>query len=166
MQSSAARLTTINLNKEYMKFSAAHFTIFSKTERERLHGHNFNVEVEIKTTAVENGITFNYRLLKDIVSELCDELDEYLLIPANSKFLSIQEDGDYYRITFNNKDMLQLRDETKLLPIENSTVEEYSAYILNRLHEKMFSIPCSVHYLKVGVSSGPGQVGYTEWQAQ
>ena len=38
---------TIRLAKENMKFSAAHFTIFSASERERLHGHNFRVEVDI-----------------------------------------------------------------------------------------------------------------------
>ena len=31
-------LTTIEIDKENLKFSAAHFTIFSGTERERLHG--------------------------------------------------------------------------------------------------------------------------------
>ena len=37
------QLTTIELSKEYLKFSAGHFTVFSATERERLHGHNFSV---------------------------------------------------------------------------------------------------------------------------
>ena len=39
------RTTTLELYKEEMKFSAGHFTIFSATERENLHGHNFSVYV-------------------------------------------------------------------------------------------------------------------------
>ena len=40
-------LTTINICKEALKFSGAHFTIFSATDRERLHGHNFRVRAEV-----------------------------------------------------------------------------------------------------------------------
>ncbi|MDB3933713.1 6-carboxytetrahydropterin synthase, partial [Luminiphilus sp.] len=41
------RLTTLHIEKEAHKFSAAHYTIFSATERERLHGHNYFVSVRI-----------------------------------------------------------------------------------------------------------------------
>ena len=40
-------LTTLYIDKESHKFSAAHYTIFSATERERLHGHNYVVVVEL-----------------------------------------------------------------------------------------------------------------------
>ena len=36
-------LCTLYIDKESHKFSAAHYTIFSATERERLHGHNYSV---------------------------------------------------------------------------------------------------------------------------
>ena len=41
------RLTTLYIDKESHKFSAAHYTIFSATERERLHGHNYSVSARI-----------------------------------------------------------------------------------------------------------------------
>ena len=48
-----SRLTTIEIAKQYLHFSAAHFTIFNATERERLHGHNFRIAVAI-TGEVDN----------------------------------------------------------------------------------------------------------------
>ena len=51
---------TIRLAKENMKFSAAHFTIFNASERERLHGHNFRVEVDIEARMLGNGMCFDY----------------------------------------------------------------------------------------------------------
>ena len=43
------RLSTIEIYKENMKFSAAHFTIFSDTHREHLHGHNYTAHVALTT---------------------------------------------------------------------------------------------------------------------
>ncbi|KAJ1474389.1 hypothetical protein T484DRAFT_1832500 [Baffinella frigidus] len=41
------RYSTIEIGKEDMKFSAAHFTVFSAKERERLHGHTHAVKVQV-----------------------------------------------------------------------------------------------------------------------
>lgn len=158
------RLTTIKLAKEYIKFSAAHFTIFSANERERLHGHNFQVRAEIDAGVDDNGMCFNYGLFKKLLTQCCDEIDEYLLLPAQSPHLKITEEGDNYRVVFNQETMLFLRSDTLLLPIKNSTVEEYSYYILHRLlalqpEFKAFDI----RKIIISVASGPGQSGSTEW---
>ena len=42
-----SRLTTLYIDKEAHKFSAAHYTIFSASDRERLHGHNYSVSARI-----------------------------------------------------------------------------------------------------------------------
>jgi hypothetical protein len=46
-QLSKDRRTVIEIQKEYLHFSAAHFTIFSATVRENLHGHNFHVGAQL-----------------------------------------------------------------------------------------------------------------------
>ncbi len=44
--------TVIEITKEALHFAAAHFTLFSATERENLHGHNFYVALEIEAEVV------------------------------------------------------------------------------------------------------------------
>ncbi len=166
MHGNEKRLTTLRLSKEYMKFSSAHFTIFSEHERERLHGHNFQVMAEVTTPVHEDDISFGYRLLKDIIGGFCDELDEYVLIPAKSPYLNIREQGAYYRIGFNDEDdMLLLKSDTLLLPVANSTVEAYSSYLLNRFLASEELEPHVINRVKIGVSSGPGQWGFAEWSS-
>lgn len=155
------RQVTIRLNKEYMNFSAAHFTIFSASQRERVHGHNFRVDAEITTDVGEDGLCIDYRILKKILLEICNELDEYFLIPEHSPHLKITSDDSYYRITFNNEEIVQLISDTKLLPLTNITVEELSFYILGQLSARLSTTPCDVSHLKIGVSSGDGQWGYS-----
>jgi len=39
--------TTLHLYKQNFKFSSAHFLIFDENTAEKLHGHNYQVRVEI-----------------------------------------------------------------------------------------------------------------------
>ena len=154
----------IEVFKESMKFSAAHFTIFSATERERLHGHNFSVYAMIEAPVGDNGMCFSYVELKNRVRALCDTLDEYTLIPENSPYLAIDEEDDRYRVVFGHETMHFLKSDTLLLPIRNSTVEEYSAYLLRRLLEDgTFIDDNGIEQMEIRVSSGPGQRGSAQW---
>lgn len=158
-------LTTIEVNKEDMKFSAAHFTIFSATERERLHGHNFRVSMSISSPANRNGLAFSYKILKDKMRALCDELDEYTLLPANSPYMSITEQGLHYQAAFNGESLLFLKADCKLLPIPNTTVEAFADYLLARfLHDDDFVSRYDIAHVEMKVSSGPGQWGSCQWR--
>jgi 6-pyruvoyltetrahydropterin/6-carboxytetrahydropterin synthase len=159
------QLTTIELSKEYLKFSAAHFTVFSATERERLHGHNFKVSARVTAPVGLNGMCFSYRILKDKLEALCASLDEYLLLSAESPHLRVTEEGENYRVEFNNETMHFLKADTLLLPVRNATVEEYSRYILERLLEDRELIDgYDIREVGIKVSSGPGQWGSARWR--
>ena len=160
-------LTTIELSKEYLKFSAAHFTVFSATERERLHGHNFKVSAKITAPVGDNGLAFSYRIFKDKLESLCEELDEYFLLSADSPHLRISEQGAQYRVEFNGEEMFFLKADTRLLPIRNATVEEYSRYLLNQLlADRDIVTRNKLRELEIQVSSGPGQWGSCRWQQE
>lgn len=159
------RNTRLEISKEYLKFSSAHFTIFSATERERLHGHNYTVATVIEAPVGDNGMCFSYGLIKKKLGELCDSIDEYMHLPADSPYLSISEEGDEYRVGYNGEEMRFLKADTLLLPIRNTTVEEYSWYLLQRLLEDTGLIAANdVSAVSVTVSSGPGQSGSSDWQ--
>ncbi|MCG3170209.1 MAG: hypothetical protein CALGDGBN_01748 [Pseudomonadales bacterium] len=159
------QLTTIDLAKEYLKFSAAHFTIFSATERERLHGHNFRVAASLTAPVGDNGMCFSYRILKDKLESLCAALDEYMLLPADSPHLRISESGAHYSVRFAAEELLFPRGDTLLLPVRNATVEEYARYLLERLLEDRELIDRhDIREVTIKVSSGPGQWGSCHWR--
>ena len=51
----------LRLAKEDFKFSAAHFTLFGPDEAELLHGHNYQVEVEMVGYALDEDWQFGLR---------------------------------------------------------------------------------------------------------
>lgn len=162
-----ARYSTIEVSKEYLKFSIAHFTIFNARERERLHGHNYSVSASFDLPVGDNGMSFNYGVLKDAVADQCDELDEYMILPEHSPYLSIEEEDEYYLVRFGDESMSFLCADTLVLPISNTTVEEFARYVLERLLEDNDWIEeeeCAA--ITVHVSSGPGQRASADWHVE
>ena len=101
-----SRQTVIELFKEYMQFPAGHFTIFSATEREFLHGHNFSVYAALSATINDNGMPFDYDIYKERIRKLCKELGHVFLLPGKSPYLNIEANGDYYLVHFNQEKKL------------------------------------------------------------
>ncbi|MCB1689722.1 MAG: 6-carboxytetrahydropterin synthase [Halioglobus sp.] len=156
------QLTTLYIDKESHKFSAAHYTIFSATERERLHGHNYSVSARIVAPMGSNGFSADYNVYKNRLAALCDGLDEYMLLAGASPYQTISEEGACYRVSYAGEEMLFLRSDTLVLPIRNATVEEFSSYLLQQLLRD--SVADDLYEIELCVASGPGQKGCANWR--
>ena len=158
-----SQLATLHIDKQAHKFSAAHFTIFSETERERLHGHNYGISARIVAAMGDNGFSADYNVYKRALQRLCDDHDEYMLLPSQSRWLQVAEEDDEYLATFNGKTLRFPIDETLLLPVTNVTVEALAYYLLNQLMEE--ADLGDLVELELFVSSGDGQMSSACWRA-
>lgn len=158
-------LTTVELQKEAMKFSAGHTTIFSATEREPLHGHHYNVYLALTTWVGENGMTFDYRYYKQRIKELCKQLNLTFLMPQYSPFLQYAEDDEYYYFTFNHKKIPFLKEDVTLMPLTNITVEELSRWFVMELIKDTHELDrhC-IEQIVIKIFSGPGQSASHRWE--
>ena len=160
------RRAKIELFKEAMKFSAGHFTIFSATKRENLHGHNFSVHVEIVALVSDNGMTFDYGVSKKKLEALCFSLNEIVLLPTRSPYLRVHEEAGRVIARFADEELVFLARDVRLLPIRNVTIEELAAYLLEAVVADVSAEPAhGVSSVAVRVLSGPGQSARVEWEA-
>ena len=160
------RRTKIELFKEAMKFSAAHFTIFSATHRENLHGHNFTVQAELEGAVSDNGMTFDYAECRRKLIEACMKLNEVTLLPGKSPHLTVKEDGGHVIALFHDEQLTFLRRDVLVLPVRNVTCEELSAYLLDGIvRDTSYLSEHDVRHITVKVLSGPGQSASAEWIA-
>ncbi|MBA2655197.1 MAG: 6-carboxytetrahydropterin synthase [Gammaproteobacteria bacterium] len=161
-----SEITTIELYKENFEFAAGHFTIFSPTTRERLHGHNFRVAAKIDSEIVpDRGMAFDYGVYKEILHRLCKQLDSYFLLPTMSPYLRIETEGDYYYAYFHEDKIPFLKKDVLLLPLRNISVEELAKWFLEQIvaDEKTINQHRVVGvYLQV--FSGPGQGASASWK--
>lgn len=128
-----SRISVIELYKETYKFSVAHFTIFSETERENLHGHNYHVHTSLKFLVTDNGMSFDYRFYKEKIRKLCRSIGHVTLLPTQSQHLKIEDQGDYYCAIFANEKLYFLKRDVVLMPLKNITIEELSRWFLEQL---------------------------------
>lgn len=157
---------SIRIDKEDIKFSAGHFTLFADGARERLHGHNFKVSAVIATRITSHGMAFDYNIIKRAMRSLCEELDEYVLIPERAEALAISHAGRSVVIRYGEDEFRLPADDVRLLPIRNTTVEELAIYLLGRLVEmEAWSARWGVSEIALEVSSGPGQSAQCRWKS-
>lgn len=161
------RLASLSIVKEDLVFSAGHFTIFSETEREALHGHNYHLSVQFKVKIIHNGLAFDYRIYKQKLSDICKRVDGYFLLPLHSPYMQITEEGDYYVGHFNQQKIPFLKQDVILLPVTNISIEELSHWFLLQLCENETQlIAHGICEINLEVFNGPSQSGGAHWPCE
>lgn len=156
---------SIVLEKEYLKFSCAHFLIFPDGRKERLHGHNYRVRCEIDGAIDEHGLVIDFIQVKPLVKALCDELDERWLLPALHPELRIlPRDDGHTEVRYRCARYLAPSDEVLALPIANTSAELLAAWfgreLLARLRQAFGRL--RVQRLRVRIAETDGQDGVYE----
>ena len=148
---------SLEIAKESLHFSAAHFTLFSATERENLHGHNFQVALEVEAELGEDGLAFDYNILKRRLQAICERLDERTLLPERSPHLQLRREGDYLLALFNGERIPFLHRDALPLPVANITLEALADWLGQELLNDGEVAALPIQRLVAKVSSGPGQ---------
>jgi len=153
---------SVEVDKEYLKFSAAHFLIFPDGTAERLHGHNYRVYVGLEAQLTRYGLVIDFQHIKPLVRELVDELDEHWIVPGQHPELSCTAlpDGSY-EIRYRDRVYRAPAEDVLVLPVNNTSAENLSTYLgreLRRRAELRFE-DMVVQALRLAVEESPGQRG-------
>jgi 6-pyruvoyltetrahydropterin/6-carboxytetrahydropterin synthase len=129
---------TLRLAKGDFKFSAAHFTLFSPTEAEPLHGHNYRVLVEVGGDRLDDlGLLIETGILKRRIRELLAGLDDRVLLPERSPLLALTIDGGAVDCRYSDRAYRFPEREVVLLPLVNVTMELLARLVWRRLAEDL-----------------------------
>ena len=145
----------IRLAKRDFKFSAAHFTLFENREPEALHGHNYQVEVEVEGERLDDtGLLVELADLKRLVRAACAEWDERVLLPERSPQLTIERRDAEVQVLCGARRYAFPAAEVVLLPLVNTTIELLARALCERFAVAM---PERVLALMVTVGETDGQ---------
>ncbi|NHK30313.1 MAG: 6-carboxytetrahydropterin synthase [Asgard group archaeon] len=143
------------------KFAAAHF-VLGDTGCERLHGHNYLVEVQVYGEQDEKkNLIIDFLELKPFVRQFIEELDHKILLPANNPNLSVKQEDNEYFVNFIPKEKHYVFpvDDVVVLPIMNTTVEEFARLLAKKL-KPLFKKHANIDAIEVGVFEYKGQGCY------
>lgn len=154
------------LNKDYLVFSSAHFITFAGSICERLHGHNYGLEIEIEGPLDENSYVIDFIALRDTAREIVARLDHHVLLPTQHSQIKVTQDEREVTATFEDRRWVFPLEDCVLLDVSNTTAEKLAEHIglelIDRLH---LGTKTEIHKLRIGVDENRGQWGIWEKSA-
>lgn len=150
---------SINVAKENLKFSAAHFIAYPGF-REPLHGHNYQVGVRVEGRLSATGYVLDFGVIKKIAKEIVDRLDERTIVPARSDCLKIEGPSQgKVRVRYEEDEFTFPANDVAMLPIVHSSAEELARFIWSEMIAALRARNAlgDIIALDVSVAEGPGQ---------
>ena len=153
----------VQLEKDTLVFSAAHFITFNGNICESLHGHNYRVKCEVTGPLDENGYVVDFIALRDALNEIVKSLDHHVVLPAEHQAIKVVDDGKEVLVTFESKRWIFPSEDCVILPLANTTAELMARYIAVELKSKTQSkFGDAISKLIVAVDENRGQWGVYE----
>ncbi len=149
---------SVRLNKEQLVFSAAHFITYGDDICERLHGHNYRVEVEIEGPLGDHAYVVDFIALKEALFTIVQRLDHHVLLPTGHPSISVQQDGREITAKFRDRRWVFPVEDCVLLPLANTTAELLADWILDQLAAQIVDLGGKgIQNIRVSVDENHGQ---------
>ncbi len=134
---------TLHIRKDNLKFSAAHMTVFPDGSKERLHGHNYQVQLEVELAKPPTlARLLNYEVFKRALRLVCDDWDERVLIAGDNPWLQWLSGADgEFAFRLCGKSYLLPADEVVVLAVDNITTEHLARLLFERFWAELTRDP-------------------------
>ena len=161
----------VEVTKDYLVFSAAHFITYGGDICERLHGHNYRVAAEVHGQLDENHYVVDFIVVRNALEQLVQAWDHHMLLPTQHSEIRVAPFsdatfGEQVEVTFRDRRWTFPREDCILLEIPNTTTELLARLIGKKLLEAIetetSTRPTEV---RVAVDENNGQWGVWHYRA-
>lgn len=150
----------VELQKEQLVFSSAHFITFAKDICECLHGHNYGLKATVEGPLDENQYVVDFIAFRDNLDKIIKRLDHHMLLPTSHPLIHVAEEGKEITATFGEKRWVFPSEDCILLPIANTTAEKIAWWIACELRSAMKpTVGDAIETLEIAVDENHGQWG-------
>jgi len=146
---------SLKIYSQHLNFSAAHFITFAG-KCERLHGHNYAVDVQMEGNLTQDSYVYDFVELKRIVKSLCDTLDHKFLLPLGNEHFRVERSNGEVEITVQERRYVFPARDVLDLPIANITAECLAEHLSGELARALEDCN-NISSIQVCVEEAPGQ---------
>ena len=130
----------VEVTKDYLVFSAAHFITYGGDICERLHGHNYRVAAEVHGQLDENHYVVDFIVVRNALEQIVQAWDHHMLLPTQHSEIRVAPFsdatfGEQVEVTFRDRRWIFPREDCILLEIPNTTTELLARLIGKKLLE-------------------------------
>lgn len=130
-------------------------------ECEPLHGHNYDVIVELEGELTEDSWVWDFGEVKRMTKAIVDPLDHKFLLQRESKVISIEEHAESWVIGFGGRSYTFPKSDVFALPLDNSTSERIAEWVAGQLCRELEARGATnIRKVTVGIEEMPGQAGW------
>jgi 6-pyruvoyl tetrahydropterin synthase/QueD family protein len=148
----------VSVERSTLRFAAAHLTT-SQGQAEPLHGHNYDLLVEVEGDLTKDAWVLDFGELKRICHALCHQLDHRFLLPRDNPSLELTDLDNAWQIVAGGRRYVIPKSDVCALPLDNSTTERLAEWFCHRLAEALAERG-NITSITVGVEEAPGQAGW------
>lgn len=135
-------------------FAAAHF-VSEGGKCECLHGHNYQVAVLVEGKLDSHGMVVDFRVLKKILRQLCQEWDHRVLLPTRSKLIVVERKENQFHVETPGGVYSFPVSDVVLLEVSETTAEEMGRILCRSLGKTLKSQFPNISRLSVTLAESP-----------
>lgn len=143
-----------------LRFSAAHMI----PEHEScgvIHGHSYIVDVVVEgERSGEFGFVVDFKKVKGIVRNLCNELDHRVLIPLKNPKIHFKNINGPVEFSIGKKEYVLPLEDCRLLDLKSTSAEDLAEYFAHELFHDLKKINSEISQVQICVNEGIGQGAY------
>ena len=161
----------VEITKDYLVFSAAHFITYAGDICERLHGHNYRVAVEVHGPLDENHYVVDFIAVRKTLEQIIQAWDHHMLLPTRHPEIRVLHSsdtsyGEQVEVTFRDRRWMFPREDCVLLDIPNTTTELLAELIGKQLQAAIETETSTrPSEIRVAVDENHGQWGVWRYRA-
>jgi 6-pyruvoyltetrahydropterin/6-carboxytetrahydropterin synthase len=141
----------------------AHMTVYPGGRKERLHGHNFRIFLDIDLVDGSFAAMFDLDIARRALDAICARWKERLLLPAKNPYFELVRDDAELEFRLCGARYVVPRDEAVVVPIENVSVEGVAEHVADLLAQELAALR-AVSGIEVRVEELPG-IGASRYRA-
>lgn len=122
----------MHLTVSGIHFCAAHI-LPDHAKCGRLHGHNYDLVVDLKGNIEADGMIIDFSRAKKIIKNIIAPLDHKFIIAEKNKGLTIERKNNQVLISIGEKNYAFPEEDVVSLPILNTSCECLVEYLYKRL---------------------------------
>ncbi len=127
---------SVAIDKIAAHFSASHALISDDIE-EGLHGHNYQVGIEIEGKPDSDDIIIDFLYLDKMLNNLLSEWDHYVLLPLNNPNMEVNVRENNLDIEYGIRFYSIPNDEVKVLDCTNVTTEALTRLLGEKVQNQL-----------------------------
>ena len=128
---------SVRVETGILRFSAAHFAISGSGEAEPLHGHDYQVHVDIEGSLNRDDFVIDFLELQTEALRILSPLEHKILLPERHPGLGFRREGPQMLVDCSEKHWSLPGDDCLLLPVANTTTELLAEYLVKFLLEEI-----------------------------